>query len=157
MRELLLLAPLLLPCAGCSATFMSAPPAGGASGQARPHVDCSSSYAWPIVDTVLASYQLAGVALAATRDDSDYDRYPISRRTDMALGVGFAAVFAASATYGYISATRCARIQRGPDPGRYVPGVSRADEAPQTARLISGGGASEMVRRPDPQGAVWKR
>jgi hypothetical protein len=148
---------LLLLCSGCSVTFMTPPPPGGAAGRARPQVDCSSSYAWPIVDTALVAYQITGVAIAAARDDSDYERYPISRKTDMALGVGFAAVYAASATYGYVSASRCRRVQRGPAPGGYVPGVSRGAHQTETARLISEPGSSEMVHRPDPKGTVWKR
>src|SRR5688572_5629594 len=114
----------LLLASGCSATFMTAPPSRGGGGVARPHVDCSESYAWPVVDSVVTAYQLAGVAYAATLDDSRYEGYPISRQTDMALGAGFAAVFAASATYGYIAASRCRRIRQGPPGGGYVPGVS---------------------------------
>lgn len=136
---------------------MTPPPGGAAPGVARPAVDCTTGYAWPIVDSVLTAYQLGGVAYAATLDDSRYDRYPISRQTDMALGAGFAAVFAASATYGYISAARCRRIRQGPPGDGYVPGVSRAGPGDRTARLHSEPGGSEMVRRPDPKGAVWKR
>ena len=147
----------LLPCAGCSPIFMTAPPAGGADGVARPNVDCTTSYAWPVVDSVIAAYQVAGVAYAATLDDSRYDHYPISRKTDMAIGAGFAAVFAASATYGYITASRCHRIRQGPPGGSYVPGISSGVPRDRTARLLSEPGGSEMVRRPDPKGAAWKR
>jgi hypothetical protein len=142
---------------GCSPTFMTPPPSGGAAGVARPNVDCTTSYAWPVVDTVLAAYQLGGVAYAATLEDSRYDGYPISRQTDMAIGASLGAVFVASATYGYIVASRCRRIQQGPPGGRYVPGISEATSGPHTARLHSGPGGSEMSHRPDPQGAVWKR
>lgn len=147
---------MLLSC-GCSPTFMTPPPSGGAAGVARPNVDCTTSYAWPVVDTVLAAYQLGGVAYAATLDDSRYDGYPISRQADMAIGAGLGAVFVASATYGYIAASRCRRIRQGPPGGGYVPGISEATPAPHTARLHSAPGGSEMVRRPDPKGAVWKR
>jgi hypothetical protein len=142
---------------GCSPTFMTPPPSGGAAGVARPNVDCTTSYAWPVVDTVLAAYQLGGVAYAATLDDSRYDGYPISRQADMAIGASLGALFVASATYGYIAASRCHRIRQGPPGGGYVPGISEAAPGPRTARLHSEPGGSEMVRRPDPKGAVWKR
>lgn len=147
----------MLLLAGCSPTFMTPPPAGAVPGVARPFVDCTSSYAWPVVDTVLAAYQLTGVAYAATLDDSRYDRYPISRKADMAIGAGLGAVFVASAAYGYIAASRCRRIRQGPPAGSYVPGISEAAPGPRTARLHSEPGGSEMVRRPNPKGAVWKR
>jgi hypothetical protein len=146
---------------GCSATLMTPVPADAARGQARPHVDCTSSYAAPIVDSVLGSYQLLGVGYAATRDDRDYARYPISRRADMAIGAGFAALFIGSAVYGYVSATRCRRVKQGPPGGAYVPGVSSRMPGRKAARasglLISASGASLMVRRPAPEGAVRKR
>jgi hypothetical protein len=148
---------LTLATCGCSVTFMSPPPVAGAAGVARPHVECSSSYAWPVVDSVLAAYQVAGVAYAATLDDDRYEHYPISRQADMALGAGFAALFAASATYGYIAASRCNRIRQGPPRDGYVPGVSRGAPGPLTARLHSEPGGSEMARRPYPKGAAWKR
>jgi len=146
----------LLSCS-CSATFMTPPPPGGAAGAGRPHVDCTTSYAWPVVDSVLTAYEVAGVAYAATLDDSRFEHYPISRQTEMALGAGFATVFAASAVYGYVAASRCRHVRQGPPGGSYVPGVSRHAPGGLTARLHSEPGGSEMVRRPDPKGAVWKR
>ena len=111
-------------CSGCSVTFMTTAPRDAARGQARPHVECTSSYAAPIVDSVVATYELVGVGYAATLDDSAYDRYPISRKQDMALGAGFAALFVGSAVYGFVSAAHCRRVKRGPPQGDYVPGVS---------------------------------
>ncbi|HYP86743.1 MAG TPA: hypothetical protein VEQ59_01280 [Polyangiaceae bacterium] len=106
--------------------FVTPPPAQ-APGLARPHVDCTTSYLWPIVDSVVTAYQLAGVAYVATLDDSRFRRYPISRGADMALGAGFAAAFAGSAIYGYVSASRCRRIRSGPPGADYVPGISRVE------------------------------
>jgi hypothetical protein len=112
-------------CSGCSATFLTPPPAAPAPGSARPHVDCTTSYLLPILDSALTAYELAGVAYVATLDDARFRNYPISRQTDMALGVAFATAFAGSAVYGYVSAARCRRIRQGPEPVDYVPGVSR--------------------------------
>jgi len=106
---------------------MTPPPSAPAPAFARPHVDCTTSYLAPIVDSAVTAYQLAGVAYVATLDDSRFANYPISRKADMAVGVGFAAAFAGSALYGYLSAARCRRIQHGPPGGGYVPGVSEAD------------------------------
>jgi hypothetical protein len=42
----------------------------------------------------------------------------------MAIGAGFAALFAGSAVYGYVSAAHCRRVKRGPPSDGYLPGVS---------------------------------
>ena len=103
---------------------MTPPPSAPAPGSARPQVDCTTSNLWPIVDTVWSAYQLAGVAYVSTLDDSSFRNYPISRKGDMAVGGVFAAAFAGSAIYGYVSAARCRRIRQGPPAGGYVPGFS---------------------------------
>jgi hypothetical protein len=104
--------------------FLTAPPAQPAPGFARPHVDCTTSYLLPILDSAAAAYQLAGVAYVSTLDDARFRNYPISRQADMALGAAFAAAFAGSAVYGYVLAARCRRIQQGPPTQDYLPGVS---------------------------------
>lgn len=93
-------------------------------GVARPHVDCTTSYLWPVVDTALFAYEAAGVAYVSTLDEARFRNYPISKQGDMAVGVAFAAAFAGSAVYGYVSAARCRRVQHGPVRGDYLPGVS---------------------------------
>lgn len=108
---------------GCSLTFVTPPPPVR-PGYARPHADCTTSYLWPIVDSAVVAYQLAGVGYAATLDESRYRNYPISKEADMALGAAFAAAFAGSAAYGYVSAVRCRRVKHGPAPSDYLPGVS---------------------------------
>lgn len=114
---------------GCSVAFMTPAPADAGRARARPQVDCTSSHIAPIIDSVLASYELAGVAYAATLDDSRYRNYPISRQADMAIGAGFAALFAGSAIYGFVSAAHCRRVKRGPPGDTYLPGVSGAPTA----------------------------
>ncbi len=104
---------------------MTPPPANSAPGFARPHVDCTTSYLAPIVDSAFTAYQLAGVAYVSTLDDSRFARYPISRQEDMAVGGIFAAAFAGSAIYGYISAAHCRRIKQGPPHDPQMPGISR--------------------------------
>lgn len=109
---------------GCSVVFVNPPPAAPAPGFARPHVDCTSSNLWPIVDSAFTAYQLAGVAYVSTLDESRFDRYPITKTQDMVIGGAFAAAYAGSAIYGYVSAARCRRIKRGPPTQDYIPGVS---------------------------------
>ena len=119
---------LVLGClsCGCSVVFVNPPPSAPAPGVARPHVDCTTSYLWPIVDSAITAYQLAGVAYASTLDESRFDNYPISKTQDMAIGGVFAAAYASSALYGYLSAARCRRIRQGPPASDYLPGVSSA-------------------------------
>jgi hypothetical protein len=76
------------------------------------------------VDTALFAYEAAGVAYVSTLDESRFRNYPISKEGDMAVGAAFAAAFAGSAIYGYVSAARCRRVKQGPPPGEYFPGVS---------------------------------
>lgn len=128
---------LLLAClsGGCSLVFVNPPPSAPAPGVARPHVDCTTSYLWPIVDSALTAYQLAGVAYASTLDESRFRNYPISKTQDMAIGGVFAAAYAGSAIYGYVSGSRCRRIRQGPPTGGYVPGVSGAPAASRHAAI----------------------
>ena len=121
---------------GCSVVFVNPPPAV-APGVARPHVDCTTSYVWPIVDTAFTAYQLAGVAYVSTLDESRFDRYPITKKQDMAIGGVFAAAYAGSAIYGYVSAARCRRIKRGPPTQDYIPGVSDGPAETPSARARS--------------------
>jgi hypothetical protein len=107
----------------CSLTFVTPPPPVR-PGVPRPHVDCTTSHLWPIVDTALAVYEVAGVAYVSTLEESRFRDYPISKQGDLALGTALAVAFAGSAVYGYVSAARCRSVQRGPGPTDYLPGVS---------------------------------
>jgi hypothetical protein len=110
---------------------MTPPPAHSAPGFARPHVDCTTSYLAPIVDSAVTAYQLASVAYVSTLDDSRFARYPISRKEDMAVGGIFAAAWAGSAIYGFVSAAHCRRIKQGPPLNEEVPGVTRDPSSAQ--------------------------
>ncbi len=82
------------------------------------------------MDSAVAVYQLAGVTYVSTLDESRFRNYPISKQEDMAIGAALAAVFAGSAIYGYVSASRCRRVKQGPTPSEYLPGVSLRRSAP---------------------------
>lgn len=95
---------------GCSLIFVTTPPESLPK-DPRQEVSCTSSVVAPVVDTVIGAYQglRTGVAIAA--DDSDYQDYPISRPADVALGLGFAALFVGSAVYGYSSTSACSDLK----------------------------------------------
>lgn len=145
----------------------------------------------------MVGYEIVRTSIAVMADDEDYARLPISRETDVALGLGFTGLYLSSAVYGLVSTSRCQRLKEGPTPelGEPVIGVTTSTEPAEpteeparggaepaspgpstptrspakapagsgglrrrlTARLILDGGASLMVRRPDPKGAAWKR
>jgi hypothetical protein len=116
-------------CSGCSLTFVTPPPAAVAPGNARPHVDCTTSNVAPVVDSVLTGYEAFRVGFAALGPDSAYRRSPIDRDADLALGLVFGAAFAGSAIYGFVSTARCRRIKQGPPQTPHVIGVSQGDAA----------------------------
>ena len=92
---------------GCSFIFVTPPPAVAAQ-PAEPHADCSTSRAAPIVDGIIAGYQVVRTLYATQAPDSTYQgNAPISRGTDIALGVGFAGLFLASTIYGAVYTSQC--------------------------------------------------
>jgi hypothetical protein len=113
---------------------------------ARPHVDCTSSYLWPIIDSALTAYQLAGVVYVSTLDESRFAKYPITKQQDMAIGGVFAAAYAGSAIYGYVSAARCRRIQQGPPAPDYLPGVSSGPHRTGGSAAKPGSGRASATR-----------
>ncbi len=102
---------------GCSLAFSTPPASGAERERARPEFDCTTSNLAPIVDSVLSSYELLRSGYALSADAKAYRDYPIGREADLALGLGFAALFAGSAIYGYSAAARCSRVKRGAPAG----------------------------------------
>jgi hypothetical protein len=76
---------------------------------------CTSSKVAPIIDSVLAGYELVRITAAVAASDDAYDDLPISRGADIGLGLGFLALFGASAAYGYVVTAECsdAKARRG--------------------------------------------
>jgi len=101
---------LLLGCAlacapGCSVVFVAGPPANHAE---LPHVECTTSRALPILDTVVAgAYGLASASAAADRapggPSSAYRSVPM---------LAMAAAVGASAAHGYATTTDCRAARR---------------------------------------------
>ncbi len=101
---------LLLGCAlacepGCSVVFVAGPPANHAE---LAHVECTTSRALPIVDTVIAGlYAVAGASSVA--DHSPGESSPAYRSVPM---FGMAAAAGASAVYGYARTSDCRAARR---------------------------------------------
>lgn len=90
---------------GCSLLFVSAPP--DPPPQPPRVIECTTSRAAPVLDTILAGAEAARTVYAIAAPESDYRSLPISRGVDIAFGVSFAALFVASAAYGYSNTLSC--------------------------------------------------
>ncbi len=91
---------------GCSFVFTEGPEPPLRHRPPQPP-DCSTSRAPPIVDTILAGSQLLRAGAAVDASDADYQGESISRREDVALGVGLTALFGLSAIYGFHTTSEC--------------------------------------------------
>jgi|GEM_PF-1598062 len=104
---------LLAGVQGCSLLFTTAPKSAPSSAGATSEYEssnCTTSRAAPVVDTVIAGLEGVRTGLAMAADDRDYANSPISREADIALGVGFLALFTASAIYGYYVTGECSKV-----------------------------------------------
>jgi hypothetical protein len=106
---------------GCSFLFVTRPQNAALSPTAEyvPN-ECTQSKAAPILDTVFAGLEAGRTVYAATADHSVYEGAPISRGADIAFGLGFLALFGASAIYGYAVTGECSRLH-GHEPAHVAP------------------------------------
>ena len=95
----LALCTLILTAGGCSFAFVDGPPAKHAR---MPYFECSSSNAWPVIDTVLAATMGAGAAAAIADGSSS-----ANGSTDAVIAGAEAALFAISALAGYQKVAAC--------------------------------------------------
>ena len=93
-----------------------------------PHAQCTTSQAAPIVDGLIAGYQVFRVAYAAQASAQDYAGSPISREADVLLGLAFTGLFLGSTIYGGVNTSRCGRLKEGPGPDEELTGISEATE-----------------------------
>lgn len=103
-RRLVLLGCSSFALSGCSWIFVQGPPADYAE---SPRVSCTSGQAAPVIDTVVAAFQVVRTGYAISQDESDYRDFPISRGADIGFGVGLTALFTASAIYGFSATSAC--------------------------------------------------
>ena len=121
-----------LACSSCSFVFVERPPPARHMASPRPGA-CTSSKLAPVADTILAGWQVVRIGVAASAHDSVYRQGPISREADVALGVAYAGLFAASAVYGYTATTTCAELkEREHDEGDGF--MKRPSREPRLAR-----------------------
>jgi len=99
---------LILSCSGCSFLFVRGKPANVEALPPSEPVECTTSKASPILDTVFAGLEVARTGYAVSRSDSDYHGAQLTRGADIGLGLGFVALFASSAIYGYVKTGSCA-------------------------------------------------
>ena len=93
---------------GCSFIFVKGPPSQPR--QARV-IDCTTSKVAPVLDSVFGGLQVVRTVLATTVSDSYYQTAPISRGTDIGLGLAFTALFVGSAAYGIVETGQCADLK----------------------------------------------
>jgi hypothetical protein len=96
---------------GCSLLFVTSPPATVEKLPPSEPVQCTSSKAAPVIDTLIAGYQVFRTGYALSRSNSDYKGAPIDRNADIGIGVGLAALFIASSIYGYSVTSECAEAK----------------------------------------------
>ena len=128
MAARLLALTLLLAVHGCSFIFTDGGP--------RPH--CSTSKFPPVLDTLVGLYQVARTGFAVSASDSTYEDALLSREADIAFGLGFSALFIASAYHGYATTMEC---DRRSDPG---PPPDESGDLRVTARGRRVGAAPEQ-------------
>jgi hypothetical protein len=104
---------------GCSFIFVDAPPPRRAE-RVAPHsaVKCTTSKAAPVVDTIITGLEVVRTAVAAGASEGDYNGAPISRGADIGFGLGFTALFGASAIYGFVVTGNCKDQKGGPSDER---------------------------------------
>lgn len=136
---------------GCSFVFVSGPPSHIGQGGPSGPVECTSSKAAPIIDTIIAGYQVFRTGYALSADDSAYVDSPIKREPDIALGATLTAPFAGAATYGYIvtghcSDTKQAQLRWTPTPVPVsVPAPPAATSASPSRAPLAGPSAPSPV------------
>jgi hypothetical protein len=107
---------LALACAapwlgGCSFLFTTAPPSQSERSRSRGPIECTTSKAAPVVDTVFTGLQMVRIGAAVAVEDSVYRDSPISREADIGIGIGLGTLFLISAIYGYSITSTCAEAK----------------------------------------------
>jgi len=106
-----------LSSTGCSLLFVNEPPSPRPGSLAPAAAECTSSQVAPVLDTIFTGLEATRVVYAASADDSVYKNpnQPLSRGTDVALGLGFTALFLGSSLYGYAATRNCRKYQKDSD------------------------------------------
>ena len=127
---------------GCSALFVSGPPAGYERGYvSRSELSCTTSPVAPLIDTLVTGFEVYRTIGAVSHSEADYAHLPISRGADIALGLTFVTTFAISAGYGFSTISRCKQAMDidQPSPAQFRPHFSSM--APPTYQPPAAAGA----------------
>ncbi len=92
---------------GCSFLFVDTVPDGAEQYPPDRPIECTSRRLVPILDVLVAGYQVVRTLVAVANDDSEYADAPISRGADIGFGIGFTALFTSSAIYGFYETGEC--------------------------------------------------
>jgi hypothetical protein len=108
--------------AGCSFLFTTKTPDNPERIPPTTPLQCTTTRAAPIVDTVIAGLEGVRTVIALNAKESDYTGSTLNRSSDIGFGVGLTALFAASAIYGYAVTGGCDAAKRAHDaPPTYAP------------------------------------
>src|SRR5262245_56755258 len=102
---LALIAALAVPQAGCSFVFVERPPP--VESRRRGEVDCTTSNVPPVLDMLVAGWQIVRTGLALSATDAQYSGAPFSRDTDIILGVSLTGLFVTSMIVGFGRTSDC--------------------------------------------------
>lgn len=105
---------LALSSTGCSFLFVTPPSSPEPGTISTGGEKCTTSKVAPVLDTIFTGLEAARIVYAAAAPDSVYSdpKQPLSRGADIALGVGFAALFLGSAVYGYVNTAKCSELRK---------------------------------------------
>ena len=106
-----------LSSTGCSLLFVNERPSPRPGSLAPAAAKCTSSQVAPVLDTIFTGLEATRTVYAASADDSVYKNpnQPLSRGTDVALGLGFTALFLGSSLYGYVATRNCRKYEENSD------------------------------------------
>jgi hypothetical protein len=139
--SLVLIAALVGPQAGCSFLFVQRPPPE--EGRRRGEVNCTTSNVAPVIDMLVAGFQIVRTGLALSATEAQYRGAAISRDEDITLGVSLTALFAASMIAGFGMTSDCREAmgedsypasRPGPRPGASSRPASRIGPPPSSQR-----------------------
>ena len=103
---MLLASTMGLSTSGCSFMFVTGPEPADARGRVDPGA-CTTSVAWPVVDTLLASWFVLNVIINASKSDSDFSGGGSQRTGAIGLGMGLTALTVTSAGVGFNRTSGC--------------------------------------------------
>lgn len=106
-----------LSSTGCSLLFVNAPASPRPGTVVRVASNCTTSQVAPVLDSIFGGLEAARVVYAASADESVYrdPNQPLSRGADIALGLGFTALFVGSSIYGYVATGKCQKLAHDRD------------------------------------------